>query len=47
MMHGTAIWKPGGLEPSTAAQPQAYNHKTQSFMKIGGQQKCLVKALIV
>ena len=48
MMHGKAIWKLGMAEIAKASRgftpgPQ----KTQSFMKNGGQQKCLDKALPV
>ena len=43
MMHGRAIWKPGGLNPQLV---KPYSHKTQSFMKNGGQQKCFDEGLI-
>ena len=51
-MHGKANLKPGNptrgvysipLEPPAL---MVYGHKSQSFMKDGGQQKCLDKALI-
>ena len=50
MMHEKGIWKPGISEIAKTLGyvrwVMAYGHKTQSFMKNGGQQKCLDKALL-
>ena len=46
MMHGKAIWKLGIAEIAKASKGFALEpHKTQSFLKNGGQQKWLDKAL--
>ena len=36
----------GGLQRPDVRWVMAHEHKTQSFMKNGGQQKCLDKALL-
>ena len=52
MMYEKTIWKPGSLNPNCKGQHadacwiMAYIHKTQSFMKNRGQQKCLDKVLL-
>ena len=47
MMHGKALWKLGITEIAKASRGVASGvmAKAQSFMKNGGQQKCLDKAL--
>ena len=46
MMYGKAIWKLGVAEIAKSFRGFTPGpHKTQSFMKDGGQKKCLDKAL--
>ena len=49
MMHGKAIWELGigELAKDSKDNATAGLNKTQSFMKSGGQQKCLDKGLYI
>ena len=49
MMHGKAIWELGISELAKDSKDNATAglNKTQSYMKSGGQQKCLDKGLYI